>query len=136
MADPQPDDKLSVRQHKALNALMVEPSVSRAALACEVPERTLRAWLKWPAFADEYRAARREATQQAIARLQQASGAAVNVLLTIMTRDTSPAVVRLNAARTVLELAIKAVELEDLAARLDALERICSEECLGGVWRH
>lgn len=101
---------------------MTEPSVSRAALVAEVPERTLRAWLKRADFADAYRLARREATQHAIARLQQASGAAVNVLLNIMARDTTPAHARVAAARTVLEFAIKAVELEDLEQRLAALE--------------
>jgi hypothetical protein len=32
-------------------------------------------------------------------------------------------VVRVSAARTVLEMAIKAVEIEDLAMRLEALEQ-------------
>lgn len=121
MADPQLDDKLTVRQHKALSALLTEPSVGKAAAAASVPERTLRTWLKTPAFADEYRSARREATQQAIARLQQVSGSAVIVLCQLMAHST-PAV-KLGAARTVLEFAIKAVELEDLAARLAALEQ-------------
>jgi hypothetical protein len=120
MADPRPDDNLTVRQHKALSALMSEPSVSKAAIAAEVPERTLRAWLKRPEFAEAYRAARREATQHAVARLQQASGAAVGVLISLMASST-PAT-KLGAARTILEFAIRAVELEDLEQRLAALE--------------
>jgi hypothetical protein len=36
--------------------------------------------------------------------------------------------VRVSAARCVLELAIKAVELDDLAARLEALERAYAEK--------
>ena len=123
MADSQPDDKLTVRQHKALSALMTEPNVGKAAIAAEVPERTLRAWLKKPDFDAAYRAARRESVQQATARLQYASSAAVSVLCQLMTRDTVHASIRLSAAKTILELSIKAIEIDDLAARLEALER-------------
>jgi hypothetical protein len=124
MTDSHADDKLTPAQHKAVSALLTEPSVRKAAEAAGVQERRLYRWLKEPDFADAYRTARREATQQAIARLQQASGAAVSVLLTIMARDTTAPPVRLAAASKVLDLAIKSVELEDLQARLEALEKL------------
>jgi len=127
MTEPQTTDTLTVRQHKALSALLTEPSVSRAATACEVPERTLRAWLRKPEFDTAYREARRDATQQAIARLQQASGAAVHVLLTVMARENSPAHARIAAASKVLDLAIRAVELEDLEQRIKILEERYAE---------
>ena len=41
---------------------------------------------------------------------------------------SSPPAVKLGAARTVLEMAIKAVELEDLEARLAALEAKYAEK--------
>jgi hypothetical protein len=120
MADSEANDTLTPAQHRAVSALLSETSVRKAAEAAGVKERTLYNWLKTSAFADEYRAARREATQQAIARLQQMSGSAVIVLCQLMAHST-PAV-KLGAARTVLEFAIKAVELEDMQARLAALE--------------
>ena len=127
MADSAPIEKLSAKQHNAIAALLTQPNVRSAAESAGVPERTLYSWLKQPVFTEEYRAARREATNQAIARLQSASSAAVNVLLRIMANETTKPVVRLSAARTVLELAIKAVELDDLQARLEALERMYAE---------
>lgn len=121
MADARPDDKLTPSQYRALAELLVQPSIRKAAEASGVKERTLYTWLKQPDFAEAYRLARREATQQAIARLQQISGHAVMVLYSLMTSST--AAVKLGAVRTVLEFAIKAVEIEDLAARLEALEK-------------
>jgi hypothetical protein len=122
MADTLTSETLTPAQHKAVSALLSEPSVRKAAEVAGVKERTVYHWLKTPAFADEYRSARREATQQAIARLQQYSGHAAATLVALMASG-NPAAVRLAAASKVLDLAIKSVELEDLSARLEALEK-------------
>jgi hypothetical protein len=122
MADISISEALTPAQYKAVSALLSEPTVRKAAEVAGVKERTVYNWLKLPAFADEYRSARREATQQAIARLQQYSGHAAATLVQLMAAG-NPAAVRLAAASKVLDLAIKWVELEDITARLDALER-------------
>src|SRR5689334_22596427 len=119
MADDTTALALSAKQYNAISALMTQPSVRKALEECGVPERTMYKWLKSPLFVAEYRQARREATQQAIARLQQVSGAAVSVLVQLMA--TSTPAVKLGAAKTILEMAIRVVELEDLEARLQAL---------------
>ncbi len=121
MADISTNETLTPAQHKAVSALLSEPSVRKAAEVAGVKERTVYNWLKTSAFADEYRSARREATQQAIARLQQYSGHAAATLVQLMASG-NPAAVRLAAASKVLDLAIKSVELEDLSVRLAALE--------------
>jgi hypothetical protein len=121
MADSDPTDNLSPAQHNAVAALLAEPTIRKAAEAAGVKERTLYHWLKQPDFAAAYRAARREATSQAIARVQQFSSHAATTLLQLLA-PPNPAAVRLAAASKVLELAIKSVELDDLAARLKALE--------------
>lgn len=120
MADEPTTDTLSPQQHNALFALLNAPTVRKAAASAGVPERTLYHWLKQPAFADEYRAARREATRAAVAKLQQASGKAADRLVHLLTHGT-PAV-QLGAARAIFEFSIRAVELEDLEARLKVLE--------------
>lgn len=120
MSDEGMTGALTVRQYNAIASLMSTPNVRQAAKDCGVTERTLYRWLRTSEFQAEYRAARRDATQQAIARVQQVSGAAVSVLASLMA--SSPPATKLGAARTILEFAIKAVELEDLAARLEALE--------------
>lgn len=121
MADNQTIDALTSRQHKAISELLHQPTIRQAAEVSGIPEKTIYNWLKNGEFAEAYRDARRAAVQQATARLQYASSSAVIVLCQLMAHST-PAV-KLGAARTVLEFAIKAVELEDLAARLAALEQ-------------
>jgi hypothetical protein len=121
MADISTNETLTPAQYKAVSALLSEPSVRKAAEVAGVKERTVYHWLKVPAFADEYRSARREATLQAIARIQQYSGHAAATLVQLMAVG-NPAAIRLAAASKILDLAIKSVELDDLAARLAALE--------------
>lgn len=113
-------DKLTAKQQKAITALMSSSTIGAAAAAVGVNERTIYTWLADTAFSAAYRAARREATQQAIARLQQVSSPAAERLEYLLTCG-KPAI-ELGAARSILEFAIKAVELEDLQQRLTALE--------------
>jgi hypothetical protein len=128
MAENQTSDKLSAKQHKAISGLLSEPTIRQAAKVADVPEKTLFNWLKNPDFDAAYRAARRESVQQATARLQFASSAAVTVLYQLMARDTVHASIRLSAAKTILDLSIKTLEIDDLAARLEALERAYAEK--------
>jgi hypothetical protein len=123
MADNQTGDKLSAKHHKAISALLSEPSIRKAAEQSGIPERTMYAWLKDSAFDAAYRAARRDSVQQATARLQFVCSAAVSVLCQLMMKETVHASIRLSAAKTILELSIKAIEIDDLAARLEALEK-------------
>jgi hypothetical protein len=123
MADISTAEELTARQYKALAALVSEPNIRRAAEASGVPERTLYTWLKDPLFDAEYRVMRRDGVRQATARLQHASAAAVSVLCQLMAKDTTHPSIRLAAASKILDLAIRAVELEDFADRLAAMER-------------
>ena len=120
--DVSPHGALTPKQQKALAALLTEPTILAAADKVGVNERTLHRWLEERAFETAYRTARREAVTQAIARLQQVSTHAVTVLVNVMVSKDTPPATRAAAAKTVLETAIKAVELEDLAARIEALE--------------
>jgi uncharacterized protein YhjY with autotransporter beta-barrel domain len=122
MADISEHEELSARQARAIAALLSEPSIRKAAEASDIPERTIYAWLKDDlAFQASYREARSAAVQQATAQLQRASTAAVNVLCQLLKSDKAPAV-RLGAARAILEFAFEATKLDDLAARIAALE--------------
>ena len=79
--------------------------------------------MKVPEFDQSYREARRDAFRQSVARLQQASGAAVTTLLKIMVDGSAPASTRLLAADIVLAHTSKAIEIEDVESRVAALER-------------
>jgi AICAR transformylase/IMP cyclohydrolase PurH len=115
--------KLGRKKEEAIVALCSTRSIEDAARACNTPVRTLYRWLKEPEFNAAYRAARRSAYGQSIARLQQASTAAATTLLKVMVDPTTPPSTRVRAAESVLTHAAKAIEIEDLDARLTDLER-------------
>jgi len=120
-------EKLSRNQKRTIAALLVHPTMFGAAAAAGVGEVTLWRWMQIPEFKEEYRLARREAVSQAVGHLQGACSVAV-VALTDISQDVNcPASARVSAARTVLELALKGVELEDLAVRVEELELQVSE---------
>jgi len=68
--------------------------------------------------------ARRESVKQGIARLQNATGEAVSVLQEVMNDKEAPRSVRVTAAKAIIEYSIKAVEIEDLAQRIEELESV------------
>lgn len=103
-------------------ALLSQRSVEEAARAVNRPARTLYRWLNEPGFKAAYLEARRAAFSQSVARLQQMSAAAVSTLGKIMVDPNAPAASRVRAAHSVLDHAAKAIELEDMQARLAALE--------------
>ncbi len=116
-------DVLTPQQQKACVALLTETTIAAAAKAAGVGERTLYRWLDDATFAEAYRAARRKAVTQAVARLQQLSSGAVAVLAQVAADKHAPAHSRVAAASKILDLAIKAVELEDVIKRVEALEQ-------------
>ena len=115
--------KLRPKQEEALVALLSNRNVEDAARAVKVAPRTLYRWLNEPEFDSAYRRARRAAYGQATARLHQASGAAVSAVLKIMVDSGAPPSTRLRAADIVLEHTAKAIEIEDIDARVSELER-------------
>lgn len=118
---------LTKKQEKAVVALLAAPTVQAAAEAAGVSERTLWRWLQQPEFKEAYRQARREAVSHAIGRLQQATTRAVETLEEVMGNPEAKESARVSAAKTVLDAALKALELEDLEARVEELERMMAE---------
>jgi hypothetical protein len=116
-------DKLSRKQEQGISALLLQPTLIDAATAIGVDERTLRRWLREHGpFQSAYREARRQIVQQAVVQVQHATGTAVHTLLAVMQDANASASARVSAAKTIIETAIKAVEVEDLEARIAALE--------------
>src|SRR5262245_50655798 len=113
---PGHGEKLSRKQEQAIVALLTCGSILEAATQCQVDESTVRRWLKEARFQCAYREARRQVVQHAMVQLQQATGQAVQTLQEVMQTPDAPASARVSAAKTVLEVAVKAVEVEDLAA--------------------
>jgi hypothetical protein len=108
-------------EDRALAALLSEPTIAAAATKAGIGESTLLRWMAEPDFKARYRAARRQVVEGAIGRLQQAATLAVDALTRNLTCGI-PAV-EVGAAKSILDQAIKAVELVDLAERVEALEQ-------------
>jgi hypothetical protein len=116
-------EKLGRKQDEAIAALLTQRNIEDAARQAGIGARTLIRWMKLPEFQTAYREARRTAFGQSIARLQQAASAATTTLLKIMVDPSAPASCRLRAADSVLGHAAKAIEIEDIEARVAELER-------------
>lgn len=111
------------RKEEAIAALLSSKSVEDAARAIGINPNTLLRWLEIQEFRDAYRKARREAVGQSVARLQQATGAAAITILKLMMDASSPPAVKLRAAECVFDRAMQGIELEDIEARVAALEQ-------------
>ena len=118
--------KFGRKQEEAVAALLSQRNVEEAARVAGIAPKTLLRWLKEPGFDAAYRTARRAAFSQSIARLQQASSAAVSTLLKVMVDTNAPAASRVRAADCVLDHASKAIEIEDIEVRVSELERATS----------
>src|SRR5262245_16349707 len=96
----------------AVAALLSAKTIADAAKVVGVTERTLRMWMKTPAFLGIYRQVRRQVVEHALTRMQQATAAAVDALERNLTCRKPAAEVR--AAAEILERATKGIELWDL----------------------
>lgn len=123
-----PGAELSAKQLKAISALLHESTLERAAKASGVSESTLIRWMKEEAFKAAYRDAKREVVNHATTLLQRCCGQAVGVLVKVATDDDAPASSRVSAAKTILEMSVRSIEIDDLAARVELLEQLLKEQ--------
>jgi hypothetical protein len=119
-----PDDRnaLSEKQERALQATLSHPTLKEAALAAGISETTLWRYMQDEEFSRRLRGARRDAVNHAVIRLQRASSDAVSVLSDLMMKESAPPSARISAARTVLDYAIRATEIDELRSQIDELQ--------------
>ena len=128
-------EKLGVKKEAAIIALLTARNIEEAARTADVPPRTLYRWLKEPDFDAAYRKAKRAAFGQATARLHHMASAAVSTLGKIMLDPATPPATRVRAADSILDHTSKAMEIEEIEARVAALE-LASEATKSGGGRH
>lgn len=114
---------LTVREQKALAALLTSTSLTEAAKVSGLGQRTIFRYLRASHFADAYRQARSEQVRQGICQIQRIAEKAAKVLEQIMDDPLAKPSARVLACRTILHTALQAVEIESLESRLDALEQ-------------
>ena len=115
--------KIKRKLEDAVAAMLTQRNVEEAARSVGISIATLMRWQKLPEFQVLYREGRRTAYAQAIARLQQGTSAAATTLLKTMIDPATPASVRVRAAEAIFNHAAKAIEIEDIEARVSELER-------------
>ena len=115
------DTGIGKNDAKLIGELAGGASWERAATACGCSERTIARRLKDPKFRAALDEARRRLFDAAFSRVAAAGQAAAGTLISLLSRDTPPAV-RLGASRTLLETSCKFRETHELEERLRALE--------------
>ena len=103
---------LSAKQEPALVALMGARTLDDAAARAEVGQRTLRRWLQQDAFRRPSGVCAGMPWVTATSHLQNVAWEAVEALRSILTDNAAPPGARVSAARTLLDQAQRAVELE------------------------
>jgi len=116
-------EKFGRKKEEAIVALLSQRNIEEAARAAGIGTRTLVRWMQVPEFNTAYRKARRDAFSQSVARLQQGTSAAATTLLKTMIDPATPASVKVRAAEAIFNHAAKAIEIEDIEARVSELER-------------
>lgn len=111
------------KREQAILALLACSTIAEAAARAGVGARTLRTWRTQPEFMAEYRRAKRELVETATGKLRNAMTNAVDVLECVANDCDAPTAARVTAASRILELGFHAHEIEDLAARLEKLEK-------------
>ena len=117
------NSSLERKQEDVIAALLTQRNMEEAARTAGIGIRTLIRWMKLPEFQKDYREARRAPFGQAIARLQQGTSAAATTLLKLLIEPGAPATVRARVADSIFNHAAKAIEIEDIEARVAELER-------------
>ena len=117
------EPKLTTKQRRFINALLVSNTIRDAAKTSDIAERTAYRWLRTEPVKSALSEALDAALGQAAARCSGAMAASLQVLLAIAEDIEAPASARVSAARTILEGGPKLRESLELSDRVTALEQ-------------
>jgi hypothetical protein len=123
MAKKRTSGVLSRNQLKAVEALISYDTVADAAKACGLARDTVYRYLKDPLFDHELKKAKRTMVDRAILSLQRSCRHAAAALAAICRDEEAPPSARVAAAREILSQTMKAIEIEGIEERLQALEQ-------------
>ncbi len=122
------NERLTPRQKRAVESLIVCNTISDAAKRANMNERTLYRWLQQEEFQSVVRRARRLSLTQLATHLQHIAARAAGTLDEIMVDKNATSASRVSAARYSMEMYYKAATLEDIQERLMTMEKRLKEE--------
>lgn len=120
--------ELSIKQQKALHALLTTTSIASAAQVAGVTDRTIYRWLDEETFRHALTEAEGRAIDAAARHLVGLTEIAVNRLTNILTDPQTPVALQLRAVETILENMIRLRGLRTLEYRLAKLEETYREQ--------
>ena len=115
-------EKRSRKEEAAISALLTEPGIAAAAKKAGVSQSTLRRWLQDRDFSERCRLARRQVLEEATVMSLSAAMDAGKALRAIVSSEDSPPSTRVSAARTIFDMAYRALEVDELSERLHSIE--------------
>lgn len=110
------------RKQKALLGLLTQPTKQAAADYAGISGQTMRNYLADETFQQEYRAALADLLDDANRAAQIQLQDALNVLAEIYTDPEAPPAIRVQAARSAIEFALKLNDEYNTAARIEKIE--------------
>lgn len=117
-----------INREAAISALLVSPTFNQAAECVGISEKTMHQWMRNEAFSKAVQDAQDKINQAAIRRMISSIGMVLDALERVFKDCCTPPAPKVSAARTVLEQALRAYDLQHIDKRLIALERKQSEE--------
>jgi transposase-like protein len=114
---------LTHKQEKAIMLLLQNKKIEEVAQELGISTKTLYRWLKQDVFKKRFAEVRQELFNEALDSLKTLTKQAIDTLDDILrngTKETS----RVTASKTVLELALRLKEVEELERRVEELEKI------------
>ncbi len=127
-------EKLSKKKELCIAAILTCATLKDAARKVGISEPTIFRWLQKPDFQTGLKEAKKQAVSKATSTLSKICHESVLCLQEIMNDKNAPASARVSAAKTVLDSGLKGIEMDDLDARLAALEsELAGEKGIGCV---
>lgn len=111
------------KQELFLASLLSGASVRKAATDAGVSERTAYNWLAADEFQKRYREIKAELVTRAVNRVLRMMDRAAGTMARIMNDRKAPVNVRLRAAARLFDRGLRAHEIDNLAARIEQLEK-------------
>ena len=116
------DKKLNNKQQQFLVALTTSETVDEACETVGIGRSTAYRYMRDETFKAEQRKMTRETMRTVRGRLQYEALHAINVLAEVMHDKEAPTYSRVDASKTILDMAFKGHEIDDILERIEELE--------------